>query len=119
MESLKDSLPAHRARLSTVLRAAKEVVSVLSTGQNTYTVPEVIWLTFLPAKEHPYDSGLQPISTKFKLSYPKEVPVGLVLLRQLLPRKGPLANHLFGDGLGLHIGDIDFRPLPRETCLHQ
>src|SRR5258707_1531000 len=28
MESLKDSLPAHRARLSTVLRAVKEVVSV-------------------------------------------------------------------------------------------
>src|SRR6266403_270385 len=33
MESLKDSLPAHRARLSTVLRAAKEVVSVDVTSR--------------------------------------------------------------------------------------
>src|ERR1700736_6409127 len=33
MESLKDSLPAHRARLSSVLRAAKEVVSVDVTSR--------------------------------------------------------------------------------------
>ena len=33
MNSLKDSLPAHRARLSTVLRAAKEVVSVDVTAR--------------------------------------------------------------------------------------
>src|ERR1051326_1083809 len=33
MESLKDLLPAHRARLSTVLRAAKEVVSVDVTSR--------------------------------------------------------------------------------------
>jgi predicted transcriptional regulator of viral defense system len=33
MESRKDSLPAHRARLSTVLRAAKEVVSVDVTSR--------------------------------------------------------------------------------------
>src|SRR5216684_9109213 len=33
MESLKDSLPAHRARLSTVLQAAKEVVSVDVTSR--------------------------------------------------------------------------------------
>src|SRR5258708_8357844 len=33
MESLKDSLPAQRARISTVLRAAKEVVSVDVTSR--------------------------------------------------------------------------------------
>lgn len=33
MKSLRDSLPAHRARLSTVLRAAKEVVSVDVTSR--------------------------------------------------------------------------------------
>src|SRR5258707_15793853 len=33
MESPKDSLPAHRARLSAVLRAAKEVVSVDVTSR--------------------------------------------------------------------------------------